>query len=418
MAMVRAIHAGADGLRRAGDARKYPDQPATNRKGAREAAAGGRADGAGARASAGGAGAGSWRPGVGLRRRRRGCTRGGGGEIPLGKVAPRTIKDHAPTIVLHAPHHSRQNQFGGVIASGRTARLPLATSHDQEQTGASNSPALLRRRVRDHLTELSPAERRLRRIRPRLPRRTRESYTASELASLVNTSNATVTRFFRHLGYTSFDAARRQVPAEQQSGGALLLASSTAKGSEGSAAAHIAQGHRNIDATFNRLPDQVLTEIAAAIVAAREVSIAGYRASQAFASYLRWQIIQVVAQTRTIPGAGETIGEYTRHFAATDCAIVFRSAPDRPTTRRDRRCRHRRRCQGGLHTSQSSRQPLRSRPMADPLRYPGTRSALQPRRRHGGLRPARDQSARGRWCPWTPAYGRHRSGHDSLNELE
>lgn len=177
-------------------------------------------------------------------------------------------------------------------------------------------------RVRDHLTELSPAERRLGEFVLDFPGEL-ASYTASELASLVNTSNATVTRFFRHLGYTSFDAARRQVRAEQQSGGALLLASSTAKGSEGSAAAHIAQGHRNIDATFNRLPDQVLTEIAAAIVAAREVSIAGYRASQAFASYLRWQIIQVVAQTRTIPGAGETIGEYTAGFAATDCAIVF-----------------------------------------------------------------------------------------------
>lgn len=184
-------------------------------------------------------------------------------------------------------------------------------------------------RVRDHLTELSPAERRIGEFVLDFPGEI-ASYSASELASLVNTSNATVTRFFRHLGYASFDAARRQVREEQRSGGALLLASSAAKGSEGSTASHIAQGHRNIDATFNRLPDQILSEIAAAIVVAREVSIAGYRGSHAFASYLRWQIFQVVGQTRAIPGGGETIGEYTAGFTAADCVIVFglrRSVP-------------------------------------------------------------------------------------------
>jgi len=181
-------------------------------------------------------------------------------------------------------------------------------------------------RVRDHLNELPPTERRLGEFILDFPGEL-ASYTASELAGLAHVSNASVTRFFRHLGYDSFDAARRQVRAEQQSGAALLLSSVAANESD---AAHVAQAHRNIDATFYRLPDTALTEIAAAIVAARQVVIVGYRSSNAFAAYLRWQILQVVEQTRVIPGAGETLGEYTAGFAATDCVIIFglrRSVP-------------------------------------------------------------------------------------------
>jgi DNA-binding MurR/RpiR family transcriptional regulator len=53
------------------------------------------------------------------------------------------------------------------------------------------------------------------------------------------------------------------------------------------------------------------------------VWIVGYRSSLAFATYLRWQIIQAVEQVAVIPGAGETVGEYVASIAAADCVIVF-----------------------------------------------------------------------------------------------
>lgn len=174
-------------------------------------------------------------------------------------------------------------------------------------------------RVRDHLNELPPAERRLGDFILDFPGEL-ASYTASELAALANVSNSSVTRFFKSLGYASFETARRQVRAEQQRGAALFRATNAG---DGPAAAHVAQGHHNIDATFNRLPEQTLAELAEAVVAARQVVIAGYRSSHAFATYLRWQILQAVDAVRVIPGAGETVGEYTAGFAAGDCVIVF-----------------------------------------------------------------------------------------------
>ena len=42
------------------------------------------------------------------------------------------------------------------------------------------------------------------------------SYNASELAALVEVSNATVTRFVRRLGYDSYEAARRHARAERE----------------------------------------------------------------------------------------------------------------------------------------------------------------------------------------------------------
>jgi len=177
-------------------------------------------------------------------------------------------------------------------------------------------------RIRDQLNDLPSAERRLGDFILDFPGEL-ASYTASELAKMAHVSNSTVTRFFRSLGYTSFDVARRQVRAEQQSGAPLFLARSDPRGGDRSAASHLQQAHRNIDATFNRLPERALDEIAQAIVAARQVWIVGYRTSHAFAAYLRWQIIQVAEHTTALPGAGETAGEYLASIARDDCVIMF-----------------------------------------------------------------------------------------------
>jgi DNA-binding MurR/RpiR family transcriptional regulator len=177
-------------------------------------------------------------------------------------------------------------------------------------------------RVRDRLNDLPSAERRLGEFVLDFPGEL-ASYTATELAKMAAVSNATVTRFFRNLGYASFDVARRQVRTEQQGGGALFLTRSTGQAGDGSTAAHLQQGHRNIDATFNRLPESSVADLAQTIVAARQVWVVGYRTSHSFATYLRWQIIQVMEHVTVLPAAGETLGEYTASIAATDCVVVF-----------------------------------------------------------------------------------------------
>ena len=63
-------------------------------------------------------------------------------------------------------------------------------------------------RVREALPELRPAERRLGEFLCDFPGEL-ASYSATELASLADVSNATVTRFVKRLGYENFDDARR-----------------------------------------------------------------------------------------------------------------------------------------------------------------------------------------------------------------
>lgn len=177
-------------------------------------------------------------------------------------------------------------------------------------------------RIRDTLPRLPPTERRLGAFLLEFPGEL-ASYTASELASLAGVSNATVTRFIQRLGYESFEAARRLVRVEKQAGAALLLATPAGPTSADALEAHRRQVHLNVDATFNRLSEAALDDLARAIVAAEQVWILGYRSSRSFATYLRWQIIQVVERTRVIPEAGETLGEYLPAISRRDCVVAF-----------------------------------------------------------------------------------------------
>ena len=63
-------------------------------------------------------------------------------------------------------------------------------------------------RVREAFASLHPTEKKLAEFVLDFPGEL-ASYSASELARLSGVSNATVTRFIRRLGYTNFEAARR-----------------------------------------------------------------------------------------------------------------------------------------------------------------------------------------------------------------
>ncbi|MCI1004649.1 MurR/RpiR family transcriptional regulator [Herbaspirillum sp. C7C8] len=179
------------------------------------------------------------------------------------------------------------------------------------------------RRVRSKLDELSSTERQLAEFLLEFPGEL-ASYAGNELAQLAGVSPSTVSRFIRRVGYDSYEEARRHVREEQETGSPLFHASSPAAARQvRSVAAHFQQSQQNLAATFERLSDATLAEIARAIVAAPQVLIFGSRSSQAFALYLRWQIIQVLPRVTCLPGPGETLGEYTAGLSERDCVIVF-----------------------------------------------------------------------------------------------
>lgn len=177
-------------------------------------------------------------------------------------------------------------------------------------------------RVRQVLPELHPAERRLGDFLCDFPGEV-ASYSAQELAALAHVSKATVSRFIQRLGYDNYEEARRHARADKQTGSRLFLATSADTAGEQSVTAHVAQGVANIEATFLAISETQINAASAALLQARKVWVIGFRASHSFATYLQWQLTQVIENISAIPGGGQTLGEHLVSFTPDDVIIVF-----------------------------------------------------------------------------------------------
>ena len=66
-------------------------------------------------------------------------------------------------------------------------------------------------------------------------------------------------------------------------------------------AANLAQGIANLEETFRTIGETRIGTAAEAILSARKVWVVGFRASFAFATYLQWQLTQVIENIVAIP---------------------------------------------------------------------------------------------------------------------
>lgn len=177
-------------------------------------------------------------------------------------------------------------------------------------------------RVRESLVDLHPAERRLGEFLCDFPGEL-ASYNAQELAKLANVSKATVSRFVRRLGFENYEQARRLAREESQTGSRLFLSQSGTHHDAEWLAADIAQGKENLERTFLRISETELDGFARQLLAARKVWVVGFRSSFAFATYLQWQLTQVIENIVAIPRGGETLGEHLSGVSENDCVVVF-----------------------------------------------------------------------------------------------
>ncbi|XUY29793.1 MurR/RpiR family transcriptional regulator [Agrobacterium sp. rho-8.1] len=177
-------------------------------------------------------------------------------------------------------------------------------------------------RVRQALPTLHPAERRLGDFVCDFPGEL-ASYSASELALLAHVSKATVSRFVQKLGYENYDEARRHARAEKQTGSRLFLPAQGGASDGQSIAAHVAQSMANIETTFLKVSDSQIDAIAEALSSARKVWVMGFRSSHPFASYLQWQLTQVIENIVAIPGPGQTLGEHLVSIVPDDVVVFF-----------------------------------------------------------------------------------------------
>ncbi|MGJ8605648.1 MAG: MurR/RpiR family transcriptional regulator [Marivita sp.] len=186
-------------------------------------------------------------------------------------------------------------------------------------TSDVTKPFLLR--VRDALPDLHPSEQKLADLVLDFPGEM-AGYTATEIAELANVSNATVSRFVRRIGYSSFDEARRAVRDEQRAGTALLRFASETPHQGGGVASHFETSQQNLDLTYGGLDDAVIDSLSKAMIAAPRVWFIGFRAGQAFAQYLGWQTSQVLNNVTILPRAGETLAESMASLSKADIVIL------------------------------------------------------------------------------------------------
>ncbi|ODN69083.1 MurR/RpiR family transcriptional regulator [Methylobrevis pamukkalensis] len=177
-------------------------------------------------------------------------------------------------------------------------------------------------RVNQALPTLHPAERKLGNMLCDFPGDL-ASYSSGELAALAGVSKATISRFVRKLGYVSFEEARRHAREEKATGSRLYLASRTLADARTSLDTQFARTVENLQRTLSTIDDTTIPAIADALLSARKVWVVGYRASHAFASYVGWQLLQVLETISVIPGGGQTMGEHLVGVGAADVVLVF-----------------------------------------------------------------------------------------------
>lgn len=183
-------------------------------------------------------------------------------------------------------------------------------------------------RIRHILPSLPPSEKRLGEFVLRFSGDF-AAYSASELAEMVGVSNATVSRFIRRLGYENYEAARLHVRSENQ---VSDIPEPQQPLGQNIWDATLALAESNLRQTLSDLSADELDSIADTLIQARRVCFFGTRNNHNFASYLRWQLLQVLPCADVLPGAGETLGEYLPGFNQDDVLVVFDLRRSQPIT--------------------------------------------------------------------------------------
>jgi DNA-binding MurR/RpiR family transcriptional regulator len=137
------------------------------------------------------------------------------------------------------------------------------------------------------------------------------SYSATELAADASVSKATAARFFRRIGYQSFEHARRQARAEAHLASPLYALAGIAPKERKSDALsrHVSADLKNLSESFSRSDSSVLEQAVRQIAKAPRVHVVGMRNGYFVASYAAYLLAQVRDDVVSLPDAAMTLAE-------------------------------------------------------------------------------------------------------------
>lgn len=153
------------------------------------------------------------------------------------------------------------------------------------------------------------------------------TYNSIELADLCEVSKATVSRFFRRLGYASFRDVREDNRALRQSG--IPLVSADSAGQKQLPQRHLQREMANLQALAQALEAVDLDGLLQTLLNARRVVIFGFRNSYPVALHLRQQLLQIRSDVLLLPQPGQSLSEDLVGLQAEDLVILvgFRRRP-------------------------------------------------------------------------------------------
>lgn len=149
------------------------------------------------------------------------------------------------------------------------------------------------------------------------------SYTATELARRAGVSKATAARLFKLLGYGSFEEARNEsrtvrhwgapIAAPRPDGAAAVIP--TAKN-------HLDVEIDNLRLTFQRLPEETVAQVTAALADTPRLWIMGLRGSFSIAQFARFLFQMMKPDVRFLPAGGLSFAEESIDIGPGDVMFV------------------------------------------------------------------------------------------------
>lgn len=148
------------------------------------------------------------------------------------------------------------------------------------------------------------------------------SMSLSELAISSKASKASVSRFFRQLGYESHKQAKQALLQSRNDGFPLASVAVSDK-------SHLDNEIHNIQQSFKELSSEYTTDLGSQIANASRVFIIGFRNAYPLAMHFRQQLMQIRSNVMLLPQPGQTLGEDLVDVNSQDLVIIigFRRRP-------------------------------------------------------------------------------------------
>lgn len=147
------------------------------------------------------------------------------------------------------------------------------------------------------------------------------NYSVADLAQLTQTSKATVSRFFRQIGYDSHQLAKQELIDLRVKGYPL--------GADFSHNSDFEDELTRVKQTLNNIEATHLEQFTQAICSASRVTLIGFRNSYPLALHFRQQLLQLRSKVRLLPQPGQTLSEELQDISQDELFIVmgFRRRP-------------------------------------------------------------------------------------------